>query len=54
MTEALLCIPNTHFELFVNLQKSFYVFSEERTNKNSIISAATASVTANNSERGKE
>lgn len=33
MTEALLCIPNTHFELFVNFQKSFYVFSEERTNK---------------------
>lgn len=54
MTEAFLYIPDRYFEAFVNIQKSFSVVSDERTNKNSIISLATISVAADDSNTGKE
>lgn len=54
MTEAFLYTPDRHFKPFVNIQKSFSVVSEERTNKNSINSVATTSVAADDSDIGKE
>lgn len=54
MTDAFLYIPDRHFELFVNIQKSFSVVSEKRTNKNNIISVGTTSVAADDSGTGKE
>lgn len=54
MTEAFLYISDRYFKPFVNIQKSFSVVSEERTNKNSIISVATTSVDDDDRETGKE
>lgn len=54
MTEAILYIPGRHIEPFVNIQKSFSMVSEERTNKHSIISVATASVADDDSDTGKK
>jgi len=54
MTEAFLYRPDRHFKPFVNSQKSFSMVSEERTNKNSIISVAATSVAADESDTGKE
>lgn len=54
MAEALLCVPDRFFEPFVNIQKSFCMIPEERTNEDSIISLATTSVAANSSGSGKE
>lgn len=54
MREAFLYIPDRYFERFVNIQKSFSVVSEERTNKNNIISVATTSVDDDDRETGKE
>ena len=53
MTEAFLYIPDRHLKPFVNIQKSFSMVSE-RTNKNSIISVATTSVAAADSDTGQE
>lgn len=53
MTEAFLYIPDRHFEPFVNIQKSFSMVLEERTNKNSIISVATTAVAADDSDTGR-
>lgn len=52
MTGAFLYIPDRQFEPFANFQKSFSMVSEERTNKNSIISVATTSVAADDSDTG--
>lgn len=54
MTETILYIPDRHIEPFVNIQKSFSMVSEERTNKNSSISVATASVADDDSDTGKK
>lgn len=54
MAEAILYIPDRHIEPFVNIQKSFSMVSEERTNTNSIISVATTSVADDDSDTGKK
>lgn len=47
-------IPDRHFGSFVSIQKSFSIVSEEKTNKNSVISVATTSVAADDSDTGKD